>query len=105
LSEPEIGRLMSISPLLVLEQGDGQGHRQLGRVRALDRFAEGQLIEKDPVLGVQLVVLDLVLDEQRQLALCRSRSRRTLPSTVENEVISMPLIRPADRDRAWPTAG
>jgi hypothetical protein len=58
---------MSISPLLVLEQGNGKGHRQLGRIRAVDRFAESQLIEKDAILGGQLLFSILYLTNSDSL--------------------------------------
>jgi hypothetical protein len=54
-------------------------------------LAEGQLIEKDPVLGSELPVLDLVLDEQRHLALL-DRVAGVLAEYGDSEVISIPLM-------------
>ena len=52
----------------VLEQGHGQLHRQLERIRAVHLVTKGQLIEEDLVAGRELAVFHLVVQLGRQLA-------------------------------------
>src|SRR5690606_8936298 len=52
----------------VLQQRNGQQHRQLERVGAAGGLAEGELVEQHLVAGLQGPVLDLVVQVDRQLA-------------------------------------
>src|SRR5690606_8567639 len=53
----------------VLEQGQGQAYRQVHRVRAVDPFAELQVLEQDSVVGLQLALIDAVVQVQIQPSL------------------------------------
>ena len=66
--EPEMGRLMSISPLRFCSSDTASLTGSLVALGAIDLVAERQLVEEDAVVGGSWVVVDLVLEEQRQLA-------------------------------------
>lgn len=54
--------------LRVLQDGDGEVQWQILRRGALDALAQGQFVHDDLVVALQLALLDLVFQVQRQLA-------------------------------------
>ena len=53
----------------ILEQGHRQQYWQLDRIGAVDVLSKRQLVEVDLVVGLQLAVLDVVVNRHRQAAL------------------------------------
>src|SRR5512134_994056 len=71
---PGDGKVEVDLPFPVLEKRDGQPDRELRRVGAVHRLAERELVEEDLVLRVELLLLDVVLQAQRQLPLLNAVS-------------------------------
>ena len=67
-------------PVPVLQERHREPHRELRRIGAVHRIAEGELVEEDPVLRVELPFLDMVLEAQGELPFLDSVPR--VPSGV-----------------------
>src|SRR5690606_29018390 len=68
LERPRHGQAEVDAALAVLEDRNGQVERQVRRVFRLELLAKRELIHDDPVVALQLLVLDPVLEIERQFA-------------------------------------
>jgi hypothetical protein len=102
LSDPELrvveraldGEIDVDDAVAILEQRDGQLHRQLGGRRALDPVSEFELVDEKAVLSGELAVLELVCNLHREPP-ARDRVAGVLPGVGRKrwqvDVVEAPL--------------
>ena len=73
----------------VLQQRHGELDRQVGGVGAVVAGPEGEVVDQELVLGLELLLVDVVVEPHRELALVQRDARRTSPGKCVKAVRSV----------------